>query len=244
MRVFFLAAIIVCASGLPLKAQPSKMHPQGSGLVEHVALTPASGPISELNAEATKIESIDSANARPTEIDPKGSRVASLARADIKLAKVKPHRSPIEQLKNTNAETTPLEGDRPGIAGLTGAMRDVQMSAGASPWLMHALNDVGTNPTGWKRLWCAKSLNMWLEQSGKRGCGGNTAVSCLNAGRKLSGPQVGAIAVMKHHVGIVKEVHGAHVTLVSGNNSGRSGARKVGVSKYAKGRVMAYVWPE
>ena len=66
----------------------------------------------------------------------------------------------------------------------------------------------------------------------------------LNAGRKLSGPQVGAIAVMKHHVGIVKEVHGAHVTLVSGNNSGRSGARKVGVSKYAKGRVMAYVWPE
>jgi hypothetical protein len=31
---------------------------------------------------------------------------------------------------------------------------------------------------------------------------------------------------------------------VSGNNSGRSGARKVGVSKYAKGRVMAYVWPE
>ena len=115
MRVFFLAAIIVCASGLPLKAQPSKMHPQGNVLVEHVALTSASGPISDLNAEATKIESIDSANARPTEIDPKGSRVASLVRADIKLAKVKPQRSPIEQLKDTNAETMPLEGDRPGM---------------------------------------------------------------------------------------------------------------------------------
>ena len=146
MRVFFLAAIIVCASGLPLKAQPSKMQPQGSGLIENVALTPASGPISDLIAEATKIESIDSANARPTEIEPKGSRVATLARADIKLANVKPQRSPIEQLKDTNTGTTPLEGDRPGIAGLTGAMRDVQMMAGASPWLMHALNDVGTNP--------------------------------------------------------------------------------------------------
>lgn len=244
MRVVFLAAIIVCASGLPLKAEPSKKHPQASGLVEQIAFTAASGPISDLNAEATRIESIDSANTRPTGIDPRGLRVANLTRADIKLAKLKPHRSPIEQLKDANAETMPLEGDRPGITGLTGAMRDVQMSAGASPWLMHALNDIGTNPTGWKRLWCAKSLNMWLEQSGKRGCGGNTAVSCLNAGRKLSGPQVGAIAVMKHHVGIVKEVHGAHVTLVSGNNSGRSGARKVGVSKYAKGRVMAYVWPE
>jgi len=244
MRVFFLAAIVVCASGLPLKAEPSKMHPQGSGLVEHVDLAPSSGPISDLNPEATKIESIDSANTRPAEIDPKGLRVASFARVDIKLAKVKPQRTPIEQLKDTNVELTPLEGDSPGIGGLTGAMRDMQMYAGSSPWLAHALNDVGTNPTGWKRLWCAKSLNMWLEQSGKRGCGGNTAISCLQAGRKLSGPQVGAIAVMKHHVGIVKEVHGAHVTLVSGNNSGRSGARKVGVSKYAKGRVMAYVWPD
>lgn len=244
MRVILLAATMICASWLPSRAEPSTIHPEARGLVEYAELTPASVPNSDLNAEATKIESIDSANTRPIAIDPKGSRVASLARADIKLAKVKPQRSPIEQLKGANAKLTSLDGDRPGIGGLTGAMRDVQMSAGASPWLLHALNDVGTNPTGWKRLWCAKSLNMWLEQSGKRGCGGNTAVSCLNAGRKLSGPQVGAIAVMKHHVGIVKEVHGAHVTLVSGNNSGRSGARKVGVSKYAKGRVMAYVWPE
>ena len=175
---------------------------------------------------------------------PKNSRVASRETTDVKLGKVKVQRSRVEPLKAANAQLSSLEGDRPAIAGLTGAMRDVQMYAGASPWLARALNDVGTNPTGWKRLWCAKSLNMWLERSGKRGCGGNTAVSCLNAGRKLAGPQVGAIAVMKHHVGIVKEVHGKHVTLVSGNNSGRAGARKVGVSKYARGRVMAYVWPE
>jgi hypothetical protein len=262
MRVIFLAAMMVCVSWLSAKAQPSKMQPVPNGLVEPVALTPASDPISDLNADAAEAEPIDGVNARSTEIDVKAAPVASRSVADAKLAKVKAQRSRIEPLKVTNVKLTAIDGaasaatetgrpDQPskmnpdtGGGALTGALRDVQMYAGASPWLQHALDDVGTNPTGWKRLWCAKSLNMWLERSGKRGCGGNTAVSCLNAGRKLAGPQVGAIAVMKHHVGIVKEVHGKHVTLVSGNNSGRAGARKVGVSKYARGRVMAYVWPE
>lgn len=137
------------------------------------------------------------------------------------------------------ASAQPARPENSGVNALSGAMRNV-----VSPWLDHAIDDVGTNPTGWKRQWCAKSLNMWLKRSGKRGCGGNTAISCLRAGRKISGPRVGAIAVMKHHVGIVKEVSGGHVTLVSGNNRGRAGARKVGVSKYARGRVIAYVWPD
>jgi hypothetical protein len=138
-----------------------------------------------------------------------------------------------------NAHPSKMNPDDSGAVELTGALRDV-----GSPWLDHALRDVGTNPTGWNRQWCAKSVNLWLERSGKRGCGGNTAISCLHAGRKLSGPQVGALAVMAHHVGIVKEVNGNSVTLVSGNHSGRSGARSVGISKYARGRVVAYVWPE
>jgi uncharacterized protein (TIGR02594 family) len=139
----------------------------------------------------------------------------------------------------TAATPQPGMPDRSAANALSGAMRNA-----GSPWLLHAISDVGTNPTGWKRQWCAKSLNMWLHKSGKKGCGGNTAISCLHAGRKLSGPQVGAIAVMKHHVGIVKEVSGSHITLVSGNHSGRAGARSVGVGKYARGRVIAYVWPE
>lgn len=142
-------------------------------------------------------------------------------------------------LIGAGASAQPTKMDPSGVGALTGAMRHA-----GSPWLHHAIKDVGTNPTGWKRLWCAKSVNMWLARSGKKGCGGNTAISCLHAGRKLPGPQVGALAVMKHHVGIVKEVSGSHVTLVSGNNSGRDGARKVGVSKYARGKVIAYVWPE
>ena len=78
---------------------------------------------------------------------------------------------------------------------LIGALRDV-----VSPWLDEAMQDIGTNPTGWKRQWCARSLNLWLQKSGKRGCAGNTAISCLTAGRKLPGPQVGALAVMANYV--------------------------------------------
>jgi hypothetical protein len=55
---------------------------------------------------------------------------------------------------------------------LIGALRDV-----VSPWLDEAMQDIGTNPTGWKRQWCARSLNLWLQKSGKRGCAGNTAIS-------------------------------------------------------------------
>ena len=138
-----------------------------------------------------------------------------------------------------SAQPSKMNPDGSGPTELTGALRDV-----VSPWLDRAVNDVGTNPTGWKQQWCARSVNLWLQSSGKRGCGGNTAISCIDAGRKLSGPQVGALAVMKHHVGIVKEISGGQVTLVSGNHSGRSGARSVGIGKYARGRVVAYVWPE
>ena len=119
----------------------------------------------------------------------------------------------------------------------------VRAGTGGSPWLKHAMRDVGTNPTGWKRQWCAKSMNMWLQKSGKRGCGGNSAISCLQAGKRLSAPKVGAIAVMKNHVGIVKAVNGGSVTLVSGNHAGKPGNRTVGVSNYSKGRIVGYVWP-
>lgn len=164
--------------------------------------------------------------------------------ASAQLSKMNPHpdATGVERLTEVSpqpSKMTPTPEAATGVEGLTGAMRDV-----GSPWLDHAMNDVGTNPTGWKRQWCAKSVNLWLQRSGKKGCGGNTAISCLSAGRKLAGPTIGALAVMKHHVGIVTEVHGSQVTLVSGNHSGRSGARKVGVGKYARGRVVGYVWPE
>ena len=44
-----------------------------------------------------------------------------------------------------------------------------KFSSGAgAPWLNHAMRDVGSNPTGWKRQWCAKSMNIWLQKSGRK----------------------------------------------------------------------------
>ncbi|MGB6910950.1 MAG: hypothetical protein WBE01_14695, partial [Methyloceanibacter sp.] len=58
-------------------------------------------------------------------------------------------------LMGAGASAQPTKMDPSGVGALTGAMRHA-----GSPWLHHAIKDVGTNPTGWKRLWCAKSVNM------------------------------------------------------------------------------------
>lgn len=46
-------------------------------------------------------------------------------------------------------------GETSGIGAIGGAM-----GYATSPWLNHALRDLGTNPTGWSRRWCAKSVNL------------------------------------------------------------------------------------
>lgn len=200
-------------------------------------------PIKSVNAEPAKIE-LDRAAARPItsadvallEIDAPTTTAPNVASADTQPRKMTPSLSLVQPIVYVSLQPSKMS---PGIAGLTGIMRYIN-----SPWLDHAINDLGTNPTGWKRVWCARSLNMWLQMSGKRGCGSNSAISCLEAGRRLEGPQVGAIAVLKHHVGIVKEIEDRHVVLVSGNNRGRPGARTVGVGKYARANIVGYVWPE
>ena len=200
-------------------------------------------PIRSANVHAVKLDpespaaaQIDGPNVRVSEIHVPALPAAQVAIANLRPGKMEPEPSPVLPVVYVSLQPSKMN---PGVMGLTGAMRYAD-----SPWLDHAINDLGTNPTGWKRLWCARSLNLWLQQSGKRGCGGDTALSCLEAGRRLPGPQVGAIAVLKHHVGIVKEVQDRHVVLVSGNNRGRPGARTVGISKYARASVVGYVWPE
>ena len=64
----------------------------------------------------------------------------------------------------TAASAQPGMPDRSAANALSGAMRNV-----GSPWLHHAISDVGTNPTGWKRQWCAKSMNMWLRAERQEG---------------------------------------------------------------------------
>ena len=70
-------------------------------------------------------------------------------------------------------------------------------SASARPIVVaDARRYIGGNPTGRGSLWCARFMNMVLQQTGYRGTGSDLARSFAHYGPRLSGPQVGAIAVM------------------------------------------------
>jgi len=115
---------------------------------------------------------------------------------------------------------------------------------GSSAVVAEARRHLGGNPTGRGRLWCARFMNMVLERSGHRGTGSDMARSFAGYGQRVSGPQVGAIAVMSRgrsggHVGVVSGIDASgNPIVVSGNNGNR--VREAPVSR---GRVYAYVMP-
>lgn len=120
------------------------------------------------------------------------------------------------------------------------------MSSGftSSNVVAEARKYLGGNPTGRGSLWCARFANMVLQHSGYRGTGSDMARSFANYGQRVSGPQVGAIAVMSRgrrggHVGIITGVDAqGNPIMISGNNGNR--VREAPVSR---GRIYAYVMP-
>jgi uncharacterized protein (TIGR02594 family) len=100
------------------------------------------------------------------------------------------------------------------------------------------------NPTGRRSLWCARFMNMVLQRSGHQGTGSDMARSFAHYGRRVSGPQVGAIAVMSRgrrggHVGVVSGIDAqGNPIIISGNHGHR-----VAEAKYSRSRVYAYVMP-
>jgi uncharacterized protein (TIGR02594 family) len=97
---------------------------------------------------------------------------------------------------------------------------------------------LGTNPTGRGRQWCGAFMDMVLKHTGHAG-GGNLARGYARYGTRVSGPQVGAIAVMNHHVGVVSGIDAnGNPIIVSGNHN-----RTVAESVYPRGRIAAYVMP-
>jgi uncharacterized protein (TIGR02594 family) len=114
---------------------------------------------------------------------------------------------------------------------------------GSSDVVSEARRYLGGNPTGRGRLWCARFMNMVLQRSGHKGTGSDMARSFANYGQRISGPQVGAIAVMSRrgggHVGVVSGIDAnGNPILVSGNNGNR-----VREASYPRGRIYAYVMP-
>jgi uncharacterized protein (TIGR02594 family) len=114
---------------------------------------------------------------------------------------------------------------------------------GSSDVVAEARRYIGGNPTGRGSLWCARFMNMVLERSGHRGTGSDMARSFASYGHRISGPQVGAIAVMARrgggHVGVVSGIDASgNPIVVSGNNGNR-----VREAVLSRSRVYAYVMP-
>jgi uncharacterized protein (TIGR02594 family) len=114
---------------------------------------------------------------------------------------------------------------------------------GSSDVVAEARRYVGGNPTGRGSLWCARFMNMVLERAGHRGTGSDLARSFASYGQRISGPQIGAIAVMGRrgggHVGVVSGIDAAgNPILISGNNRNR-----VVEAPISRGRIDTYVMP-
>jgi uncharacterized protein (TIGR02594 family) len=118
-------------------------------------------------------------------------------------------------------------------------------AAGGHPhWISVAQQYKGTNPTNRRSLWCADFLNLVLQKSGMKGTSSSMANSFASYGTRLSGPKVGAIAVVARgksagHVGIVTGIDASgNPILLSGNHN-----NTVAEAPYSRGRIIAYVWP-
>ena len=102
---------------------------------------------------------------------------------------------------------------------------------------------IGGNPTGRGSLSCARFMNMVLQHTGMRGTGSDMASSFAHYGQRVSGPQIGAIAVMGRrgggHVGVVSGIDASGNPIVVSGNHGH----RVGESVYPRGRIYAYVMP-
>ena len=114
---------------------------------------------------------------------------------------------------------------------------------GSSSLVAEARRFIGGNPTSRASLWCARFMNMVLQREGYRGTGSDMARSFASYGQRVSGPQVGAIAVMGRrgggHVGIISGIDAqGNPIMISGNNGNR--VREAPVSR---ARIYAYVVP-
>ena len=141
----------------------------------------------------------------------------------------------------TAALMSPLASMSP-HAALTSGRSTIRQSA--SNVVAEARRYIGGNPTGRKSLWCARFMNMVLQRSGHRTTGSDMARSFASYGQRISGPQVGAIAVMSRghgggHVGVVSGVDGKGNPIVVSGNHGR----RVAESVYSRSRIYAYVMP-
>jgi uncharacterized protein (TIGR02594 family) len=142
-------------------------------------------------------------------------------------------------------QQAPSFGDAANFNNANASMNQPSGGFGGSGIVDAARSFIGRgNPTARGRLWCAAFMNLVLKRTGHQGTGSDMARSFSSYGHRISGPQVGAIAVMSRgrrggHVGVVSGVDAkGNPIIVSGNHGNR-----VAESVYSKGRIYAYVMP-
>ncbi|MEN3348870.1 MAG: hypothetical protein V7632_2505 [Bradyrhizobium sp.] len=157
-----------------------------------------------------------------------------------------------EQTEDTAEANTPFASPArvvahadvvPNTGGVTFEKSFSAASSFGSNLVMEARRYLGGNPTDRRSLWCARFMNMVLQHTGHRGTGSDMANSFAKYGQRISGPQVGAIAVMGRrgggHVGVITGIDAkGNPIMISGNNGNR--VREAPVSR---GRIYAYVMP-
>lgn len=145
--------------------------------------------------------------------------------------------------RDPNFAPYPVQDGRPAVkqAAHASAVEDanvVSSSLFGSDLVTEARRYIGTNPTDRRTLWCGAFVDLVLRRTGHKG-GGLNAPAYANYGTRLSGPRIGAIAVMSGHVGIVSGIDASgNPIIVSGNH--RSTVDEV---VFPRRMIVAYVQP-
>jgi uncharacterized protein (TIGR02594 family) len=149
------------------------------------------------------------------------------------------HIAPVPATAGKTARAS-RRGHKPAAAQAAAA--STTLSFGGGDLVSEARRYIGGNPTGRNSLWCGAFMDMVLKKTGHKG-GGNLARAYASYGHRVSGPQVGAIAVMTRrgggHVGVVSGIDASgNPIIISGNHNDT-----VAEATYPRSRIIAYVMP-
>ena len=111
---------------------------------------------------------------------------------------------------------------------------------GSDRLVSEARRYLGTNPTGWRRLWCGKFMELIVERIGGA-VPIHPALARNWATLPRTSPRVGAIAVLTRgkggHVGVcVGNCGSSRPVILSGNHN-----RRVSIGVYHSSRIIAWV---
>jgi uncharacterized protein (TIGR02594 family) len=113
-----------------------------------------------------------------------------------------------------------------------------RIGSGTSELIARARRYLGTNPTGWRHVWCGRFMAMIAPRAASQIDNPNLARNWARLPHTSA--RVGAIAVLTRrgggHVGVVAGFRGGNPILISGNHGHR-----VGIGVYPARRVIAYV---